>query len=90
MHQFGSKVLPEKFLGYALYVGEGSGKETLWSQTLRNWSRWTQLNYTPEGSMQRKFEFPVADGTVKTAGGDQRLRTVRNEEKNKNFFSRKI
>ena len=31
-----------------------SGKETLWSQTLKNWWRWTQQNSTPEGSMQRK------------------------------------
>ena len=29
-----------------------SGKETLWSQTLKNWRRWTRLNSTPEGSMQ--------------------------------------
>ena len=31
-----------------------SGKETLWSQTLKKWRRWTHLNSTPEGSMQRK------------------------------------
>ena len=31
-----------------------SGKETLWSRTLKNWRRWTHLNSTPEGSMQRK------------------------------------
>ena len=30
-----------------------TGKETSWSQTLKNWSRWTHLNSTPEGSMQR-------------------------------------
>ena len=49
-----------------------SGKETFWSQTLKNWSRWTHLESTPEGSMQRKCErqwevtiSPVADGTVK-------------------------
>ena len=28
-----------------------SGKETSWSQTLQNWSRWTHLKSTPEGSM---------------------------------------
>ena len=53
LHQFGAKVLPGLFLGYALYAGE-AGKETLWSQTLRNWRRWTHQNSTPEGSMQRK------------------------------------
>ena len=31
-----------------------SGKEALWSRTLKNWSRWTHLNSTPEGPMQRK------------------------------------
>ena len=31
-----------------------SGKETLWSQTLKNWRRWARLKSTPEGSMQRK------------------------------------
>ena len=53
LHQFGAKVLPGKFLGYALYAVK-SGKETLWSQTLKNWRRWTHQNSTPEGSMQRK------------------------------------
>ena len=38
LHQFGPKVLPGIFLGYVLYAGE-SGKETLWSQTLKNWNR---------------------------------------------------
>ena len=63
---------------------EDSGKETLWSQTLKNWRRWTHLNSTPGTSMQRKCWrqwkvkvslFPVADGTVKISGGDQNLRT---------------
>ena len=45
LHQFGPK---------ALQAREESGKETLWSQTLRNWKRWTHQNSTPEGSMQRK------------------------------------
>ena len=53
LHQFGSKVLPGKFLGHALHAGE-SGKETSWSQTLRNWRRWTHLKYTQKDSMQRK------------------------------------
>ena len=66
------------------YMRVESRKDTLWLQTLKNWSRWTRLNSTPEGSMQRKcwrrwkvtnFESPAADGTVKIPGGDQRLRT---------------
>ena len=40
LHQFGKKVLPRIFLGFVLYAVE-SGKETFWSQTLRNWKRWT-------------------------------------------------
>ena len=31
-----------------------SGKETLWSQALKNWRRWTHQKSTPEGSMQIK------------------------------------
>ena len=53
LHQCGPKVLPDIFLGYAFFAGD-SGKDTLWSQTLKNWSRWTRLNSTSEGSMQRK------------------------------------
>ena len=29
-------------------------RKTFWSQSLKNWSRWTRQNSTPEGSMQRK------------------------------------
>ena len=32
-----------------------SGKETLWSQTLNNWRRWTHQESAPEGLMQRKW-----------------------------------
>ena len=32
-----------------------SGKQTLWSQTVKNWRGWTHQISTPEGSMQRKF-----------------------------------
>ena len=56
LHQFGKKVLPGIFLGYVLYVwGEGeSGKETFWSQTLRNWKRSTHHKSMLGDSMQRK------------------------------------
>ena len=33
--------------------GENLELETCWSQTLKNWRRWTHQNSTPEGSMQR-------------------------------------
>ena len=46
--------------------------------------------YTKEVSPQKRsgnFIFPVADGTVKIFGGEQRLRTSdRNEEMNKKLF----
>ena len=59
---------------------EESGKETLWSQTLKNW-RWTHQNsrrlnakevLTPQRS--GNFIFPVADGTVENPGRDRRLK----------------
>ena len=42
-HQFGPEVLPGIFFFSVLYVEE-----------ILHWSRWTHLNSTPEGSMQRK------------------------------------
>ena len=33
LHQFGKKVLPGKFLGFALFAGENLERETLWLQT---------------------------------------------------------
>ena len=102
LHQFGAKVLPGIFLGYALYAGwiwkldivvadiealdEMDGSE----------SRAKRLNAKEVVTPQRSgnFIFPVADGTVKIFGGEQRLRTstlsgiVRNEEKNKKFFEK--
>ena len=60
-----------------------SGKETCWSQTLRNWNRWTHLKSTQKASMQKevltptsgeKFIFPIPDGTVRLSGADQVLR----------------
>ena len=33
LHQFGKKVFPGVFLGYALFAGGGSGKEIFWLQT---------------------------------------------------------
>ena len=79
LHQFGPKVLPGIFLGYALHAGE-SGKETSWSQTLRNWhpkSIQKRLNAKDVLTLVsgEKFIFPIADGTVKLSAGDQVLRT---------------
>ena len=82
IHQFGKKVLPGLFLGYALYAG-GFGRVTYWSQTLRSWRRWTHRKSTQTRlnakevifPKQGEFIFPIADGRIKTLGGDQDLRT---------------
>ena len=64
-------------------VRKESGKETLWSQTLKNWRRWAHQNSTPKRLNAKevstlmkgaKFIFQVADGTVKTPEGDRRLK----------------
>ena len=39
LHQFSEKVQPGIFIGYASYAEE-SGKEILWSRTLRSWTFW--------------------------------------------------
>ena len=53
IHQFGKKVLPGLFLGYALYAGE-FGKVTYWLQTLRSWRRWTHRKSTRKDSMRKR------------------------------------
>ena len=53
LHQFCPEVLPSIFFGMRC-TREESGKETSWSQTLRNWNRWTHLKSTRKDSMQRK------------------------------------
>ena len=83
LHQFGSKVLPGIFLGYALHA------EEIWQGDIliadieeleeRHASeiRAKRLNakevFTPQSGEQ--FIFPVADDTVKLSGEDQVLRT---------------
>ena len=53
IHQFGKKVLPGLFLGYALYAGE-FGRVTYWLQTLRSWRRWTHRKSTQKDSMRKR------------------------------------
>ena len=51
--QFGKKVLPGLFLGYALYAVE-IGRVTYWSQTLRSWRRWTHRKSIQKDSMRKR------------------------------------
>ena len=60
------------------------GRVTYWSQNLRSWRRWTHLKSTRKGlnakevifpPQEREFTFPIADGRIKTPGGNQELRT---------------
>ena len=47
LHQFGSKSC-QVYSSVMHCTREESGKETLWSQTMKKWRRWTHLNPTPE------------------------------------------
>ena len=83
IHQFGKKVLPGLFLGYALYAGgiwkgdvlvadieelETMGASEIYSKRLNA----KEVIFPKENG---KFIFPVADGRIKLPGGDQDLRT---------------
>ena len=82
IHQFGKKVLPGLFLGYALYAGgiwkgdvliadleelETMDASSIYSKRLNA----KEVIFPKEG----EFTFPIADGRIKTPGGDQELRT---------------
>ena len=82
IHQFGKKVLPGLFLGYALYAGgiwkgdvliadleelETMDASEIYSKRLNA----KEVIFPKQG----EFNFPIADGRIKTPGGDQELRT---------------
>ena len=83
IHQFGKKVLPGLFLGYALHAGgiwkgdvlvadleelETMDASEIYSKRLNA----KEVIFPKENG---KFIFPIADGRIKTLGGDQDLRT---------------
>ena len=81
-HQFGKKVLPGLFLGYALYAGRIWKGDVL----IADLEEWETMDASEIYSKrlnakevilpkQREFIFPIADGRIKTPGGDQELRT---------------
>ena len=52
IHQFGKKVLPGLFLGYALYAG-GIWKGDVLIADLRSWRRWTHRKSTRKTQCER-------------------------------------
>ena len=81
-HQFGKKVLPGLFLGYALYAGgiwkgdvliadlealETMDASEIYSKRLNA----KEVIFPKQG----EFIFPIAEGRIKTPGEDQELRT---------------
>ena len=66
IHQFGKKVLPGLFLGYALYAGRiwKDDASEIYSKRLGDISQ-----------RKRRIYFPIAHGRIKPLGGDQDLET---------------
>ena len=82
LHQFGAKVLPSIFFGYALYAG-GIWKGDIMIADIEESEQMDaselharRLNAKEVLTPMKgdNFVFPVADGTVKISGGDRRLR----------------
>ena len=82
IHQFGKKVLPRLFLGYALFAGRiwkgdvlvaDLELETLDASEI--YSKRLNAKKVIFPKEKGEFIFPIADGRIKTLGGDQDLRT---------------
>ena len=81
--QFGKKVLPGLFLGYALYTGEIWKGDMLVAdieelETMDASEIYSKRPNAKEAIFPKEngnFIFPVADGRIKLSGGDQDLRT---------------
>ena len=73
----------QEYSSVMYYARRESGKETFWSQSLKNWRKWTHRHSTPEGSMQRKcwrwwkVDISHSQSQIEQpiSGGDRRLRT---------------
>ena len=83
IHQFGKKVLPGLFLGYALHAG-GIWKGDVLVADLEEletmdaseiYSKRLNAKDLILPKEEGEFIFPIADGRIKTLGGDQDLRT---------------
>ena len=84
IHQFGEKVLPGLFLGYALYAG-GIWKGDVLVADLEEletmdaseiYSKRLNAKEVIFPKEKGEFIFPIADGRIKTPGGDQELKNI--------------
>ena len=83
IHQFGKKVLPGLFLGYALYAGRiwkgdvlvADLEELETMDALEIYSKRLNAKEVIFPKEKGEFIFPIADGRIKTLGGDQDLKT---------------
>ena len=82
IHQFGKTVLPGLFLGYALYAGRIWKGDVLIAdleelETMDASEMYSKRLNAKEVIFPKQGEFllPIADGRIKTFGGDQDLRT---------------
>ena len=83
IHQFGRKVLPGLFLGYALYAGGiwkgdilvADVEELETMDAFEIYSKRLNAQEVIFPQENGKFTFPIADGRIKLLGGDQDLRT---------------
>ena len=82
IHQFGKKVLPGVFLGYALYAGAIWKGDVLVADLEELGTMDASEIYSKRLNAkevifpkQGEFIFPIADGRIKTLGGYQDLRT---------------
>ena len=80
IHQFGKKVLPGLFLGFAgrlwkgdVLVADLEELETMDASEI--YSRRLNAKEVLFPKEAGEFIFPIADGRIKTLGGDQELRT---------------
>ena len=83
IHQFGKKVLPGLFLGYALYakgiwtgdilIADIEELETMDASEI--YSKRLNAKEVICPKEKGEFIFPIADGRIKPLGGDQDLRT---------------
>ena len=83
LHQFGSKVLPGKFLGHAVHTGctwkgdilVADVEELEKMDASEIHAKRLNAKEVLTSTSGEKIKFPIADGTVKLSGGDQVLRT---------------